>query len=288
MPIQLIPARPEHADDLARICHLAFNTLHERHNVPPDVPTHDVGRLIIGAVVNRPDYTGIAAIDNGRILGSNFLLHADDVCGVGPITVDPTIQSKGIGRTLMQWAIDEARRRRGNRFSLRLFQEAVNTASLSLYASLGFEWRDSAALMHPVPAEADDPACRPATPDDLPAIAALSQRSHGISRANDAAALLAMGLPAFVLTRNDRIVAYQIATLFGHSAAETSDDLLALAAHTARNVPPPMAVVIVPMSQTDLFRAALSRSFRVAKVLNAMAIGPYTPAAGPALPSIQC
>lgn len=288
MPTQLIPARPEHTEDLARICHLAFNTLHERHNVPPDVPTVDVGRLIIGAVINRPDYAGMAAIDNGRILGSNFLLHADEVCGVGPITVDPTIQSRGIGRTLMQWAIDEARRRRGPGVQVRLFQEAINTTSLSLYTSLGFRWQDSAALMHPRPAAADDPACRPATPDDLPAIAALSQRFHGISRANDAAALLAMGLPAFVLTRNGRIVAYQISTLFGHAAAESPDDLLALAAHTARNVPPPMAVIIVPMSQPELFNTALARGFRTAKVLNAMAIGAYTRAPGPSFPSIQC
>lgn len=288
MAIDLIPARPEHADELARICHLAFNTLHQRHNVPPDVPTHDVGRLIIGGVINRPDYTGIAAIENGRLIGSNFLLHADEVCGVGPITVDPGIQSRGVGRTLMQWAIDEARRRRGDGFSLRLFQEAVNTTSLSLYASLGFRWADSASLMHPRPAETDDPACRPATRDDLPAIGALSLRRHGISRANDAAALLAMGLPAFVRVRDGRVVGYQIATLFGHAAAESADDLLALAAHTARQAPPPMAVVIVPMSQPEVFHAALSRGFRVAKVLNAMAIGAYTRAAGPCFPSIQC
>jgi GNAT superfamily N-acetyltransferase len=288
MPIQLIPARPEHADDLARICHLAFNSLHERHNVPPDVPTIDVGRLIIGGVINRPDYTGVAAVENGRTLGSNFLLHADDVCGVGPITVDPTIQFRGIGRTLMQWAIDEARHRRGDRFSLRLFQEAVNTTSLSLYASLGFQWRDAAALMHPRPADADDPACRPATPDDLTAIAALSRKHHGISRTNDIASLFTLGLPAFVRMQGNRIVAYQIASLFGHSAAETNEDLLALTSHSARNLPPPMAVIILPMSQHDLFLAALARGYRVAKVLNAMAIGPYTAASGPALPSIQC
>ncbi len=288
MPIQLLPARPEHTEDLARICHLAFNSLHERHNVPPDVPTIDVGRLIIGAVINRPDYTGMAAIENGRLIGSNFLLHADEVCGVGPITVDPTIQSKGVGRTLMQWAIDEACRRRGTNVQVRLFQEAINTTSLSLYTSLGFRWQDSAALMHPAPVDADDPNCRPATRDDLPAIAALSHRHHGIPRANDAAALFALGLPAFVRTRANRIVAYQISTLFGHSAAETNDDLLALAVHTARMVEPPMAVVIVPMSQRDLFRAALARGFRTAKVLNAMAIGPYTSAPGPSFPSIQC
>ncbi len=50
MSLELIPAEPSHLDQLARICHLAFNTLHQRHNVPPDVPTEEVGRLIIGGV----------------------------------------------------------------------------------------------------------------------------------------------------------------------------------------------------------------------------------------------
>lgn len=288
MAIELITVKPEHADDLARICHLAFNTLHERHRVPPDVPTHDVGRLIIGAVISRPDYAGVAAVENGQFIGSNFLLHADETCGVGPITVDPTIQSRGIGRKLMQWAIDEARRRRGANAEVRLFQEAINTTSLSLYASLGFVWRDSAALMHPVPAAVDDPACRPAVPADLPAIAALAQQHHGISRSNDAASLLAGGLPAFVRTRDSRVVAYQISTLFGHAAADSTEDLLNLVSHTARHVPPQMSVIIVPMSQGELFRAALGRRFRIAKVLNAMAVGPYRAAPGPSFPSIQC
>src|SRR5688500_14371619 len=147
MSIELIPATPEHLDALSRICHFAFNTLHQRHNVLPDVPTEDVGRLIIGAVLQRPDYAGVVAVDDGRILGSNFLLLADEVAGVGPITVDPTTQSRGVGRLLMQWVIDEARRRRGRDGHVRLFQEALNGTSLSLYTRLGFRWRDAAALM---------------------------------------------------------------------------------------------------------------------------------------------
>lgn len=288
MSIELIPADTKHFADLSRICHLAFDTLHTRHAVHRDVPSEEVGRLIIGGVLHRADYTGVVAVENGRILGSNFLLFADEVCGVGPITVDPGIQSRGVGRLLMQWVIDEARRRRGQHAHVRLFQEAVNTTSLSLYTSLGFRWRDTAALMHPKPAEADDPTIRPMTTDDLSHVQRISEKHYGFSRAKDIASLLTMQLPAFVRDRNGRIVGYQVATLFGHAAAETDTDLLALAAQTARRIPPPMAVVIVPLSQPSLFNSALSSGFRVAKVLNYMSLESFAPLPGPLMPSIQC
>lgn len=288
MALELHPAEPKHLDDLARICHLAFNTLHERHNVHPDVPNEEVGRLIIGGVLERPDYTGVVAVENGRIIGSNFLLFADEVCGVGPITVDPNIQSRGVGRQLMQWVIDEAHRRCGTAPHVRLFQEALNTTSLSLYSSLGFQWRDAAALMQPVPAETDDPTVRPMTPDDLPHVQRLTELHYGFSRAKDAARLLGMNFPAFVRERAGRVVGYQVATLFGHAAAETDDDLLTLASQTARKLPPPMSVVIVPMSQYSLYRLALARGFRTIKVLNYMSLEAFKPVAGPCLPSIQC
>ncbi|HRQ73732.1 MAG TPA: GNAT family N-acetyltransferase [Phycisphaerales bacterium] len=288
MAIDLIPAEPKHLAELARICHLAFDTLHERHRVHRDVPAEEVGAQIIGGVLRRPDYAGAVAIEDGRVVGSNFLLLADEVCGVGPITVDPAVQSRGVGRLLMQWAIDEARRRRGQRPHVRLFQEAVNTTSLSLYARLGFCWRDAAALMQPPPADTDDASVRLMTEEDVPHVRRLSAQHYGASRANDAARLLGMDLPAFVRERDGRVVGYQIATLFGHASAETDEDLLVLARHTARRVPPPMGVVIVPMSQSSLFRAALSAGFRVAKTLNYMSLETYDPPRGPSMPSIQC
>lgn len=288
MSVQLIPARPEHLDDLARICHRAFNTLHERHRVHADVPNEELGRLIIGGVLHRQDYTGVAAVTDGRLIGSNFLLLADEVCGVGPITVDPTVQSRGVGRSLMQWVIEEARRRRGPDADVRLFQEAINTTSLSLYSRLGFRWRDTAALMLPRPAAADDPSFRPVTAGDLPGIAALSGRRYGSSRASDAAALIAAGLPGFVRERDGQIVAYQIATLFGHGSADSVMDLLAIASHTARHVPEPMSAVIVPISHPELFHAALAAGFRTVKLLNHMSLGTFRPPPGPTFPSIQC
>ena len=288
MSLELIPATPVHLDALSRICHRAFNTLHQRHNVLPDVPTEDVGRLIIGAVLSRPDHVGAVAVEDGKVVGSNFLGLADEVAGVGPITVDPTSQSRGAGRLLMQWAIDEARRRRGPGAHVRLFQEAVNGASLSLYTRLGFRWRDAAALMQPKAADADDPTVRPMTEADLPHVARLSSKHFGHSRANDTQQLLKLGLPAFIRERGGVVVGYRVVTLFGHAAADTVDDLIALAAQSARVVEPPMAVVLVPLSQDGLFRAALAAGFRVAKVNNYMSLDAYDAPPGPSMPSIQC
>lgn len=288
MAIELVRAEAKHGPELARICHLAFDTLHERHRVHRDVPSEEVGGLIIGGILSRSDYTGVVALQDGRVVGSNFLLHADDVCGVGPITVDPTVQARGVGRLLMQWVIDEARRQRGAHVRVRLFQEAVNTTSLSLYTGLGFQWRDAAAMMLPRAAEAADRTVRAMTATDLPKVTDLSMRQYGASRLNDATKLLGMQFPAFVREREGRVVGYQIATLFGHAAAETDEDLLVLAAQTARNVPAPMSVIILPMSQGSLFQAALTSGFRVAKVVNAMSLGAYEPALGPSFPSIQC
>ncbi len=287
MSTELIPATHEHFNDLARICHMAFNSLHVRHNVSPDVPNEDVARLIIGGVLYRSDYVGVTAIEDGRIVGSNFICFGDDVCGVGPITVDPAIQSRGVGRMLMQWVIDEARRRRGPTAKVRLYQEAINTTSLSLYTSLGFQWREAAALMSPAAAPRDDPAIRAMTTDDIDAADRWCKTHFGFSRGNDIRQLLAMLLPGFVKEREGRIVAYKIATLFGHAAAETNEDLLGIASHAAKHLPPPVAVAIVPLGQKELYRAALKAGYRTLKVLNYMSLDDCSTYPGPAMASIQ-
>lgn len=288
MGIELVAADAARADELARVCHLAFNTLHERHRIPADVPTEEVGRMIIGGVIGRDDYAGVMAVEHGRVVGSNFVQFSDGVCGLGPITVDPAAQSAGVGRMLMEWAVGEAKRRRGEGVRVRLYQEAINTVSLSLYTRVGFRWHDAAALMLPRAAGAEVAGVRPMTRGDLDAVAALSERFGGSSRRHDAARLLAMGMPASVLERGGRVVAYQVSTLFGHAAGERAEDLISLASNAARHLPEPMTVVIVPLSQGDLFNAALGAGFRVHKLLNGMAYGEHVAATGPCMPSIQC
>jgi GNAT superfamily N-acetyltransferase len=286
MALELVPTTPNQIPELGRICYDAFSTLQDRHGYPRDFPDVDTGRMIIAHVATRSDYTGVTAVLDGTVVGSNYLLHSDPVSGVGPITVDPKVQTRGIGRALMTWVMEEVRRR-GIR-QTRLFQEAINTTSLSLYASLGFAWRDSAALMRMKPAEADDPTIRPLTAEDLASVESLSERTYGFSRAGDGAELLKAKFPAFIREKQGKAVGYLISSLFGHAGAESNGDLLALVSHAARHVPSPLQVFICPLSNDSLYRSALGAGYRTLKVLSYMSLGKYVPPRGAFLPSIQC
>ncbi len=193
------PLEPRHVPELARICHHAFASLHDRHGLPRDIADVPTAEMILSHMAGRFDYSGVVALKDGRAVGSNFLLHADPVGGVGPITVDPAVQSQGIGRELMGWALQEAERR-GVR-GIRLFQEAINSTSLALYSRLGFTWRGVAASMQPKAAAADDPSIRPLSVTDLEDVRSLSEAAYGHSRAGDAAGLLAGNIPGFVRER---------------------------------------------------------------------------------------
>ena len=284
--IELVPIRPDLIPELARICYEAFWDLHARHTDYCDIPDIKAGMQIISHVTTDPDCTGIVATSDGLPIGSIFLLRSDFVAGIGPITIDPRFQSHGVGRILIQWAIYEAHRR-GIR-QARLFQEAIDTTTLSLYASLGFTWRDSALLIQATPATTDDRSIRSLTIDDFDSIKLLSIRSYGASRAQNADRLLVAKFPGFLRERDGRIVGYLISSLFGHASAETDDDLLALIAHAARHVPPELATFICPLSRSDLFRKALVARHRTLKVLSYMSLGEFTPPVGSYLPSIQC
>jgi GNAT superfamily N-acetyltransferase len=284
--LELVPLQPDRISRLGQICHEAFFSLQNRHAVPLDIPDLETGQRLISHVASRSDYTGVVATLDGRVVGSNFLLHADEVAGVGPITVDPEVQSRGVGRALMEWAIEEAQRR-GIR-QIRLFQEAINTTSLSLYTSVGFIWRDSAALMQATPAEVDDSSVRPLTLADLPSVEALSVQAYGFSRAKDAAQLIAADIPGFITELQGQPTAYFIASLFGHACAKTDDDLLALVGQAARHLPPPLARFICPLSRAECFRRSLAAGHRTLKVLSYMSYGDFIAPSGVYLPSIQC
>lgn len=284
--LDLVPFQPDHILEVSRIVYEAFFSLQSRHVTHIDIPDLETAQMLISHIVSRPDYTGVMATIAGQIIGSNFLLHADEVAGVGPITVNPHLQSRGVGRSLMEWVIDAAHKR-GIR-QIRLFQEAVNTTSLSLYTSVGFTWRDSATLMQAAPAAIDHPAIRPLTAADLPSIEALSSQAYGFSRAGDAAQVLAAGFPGFALEEKSCLTGYYIASLFGHACAATDHDLLALVGHAARHLPPSLALFICPFSREALFRQCLAAGHRTLKVLSYMSYGDFVAPPGAYLPSIQC
>src|SRR3954451_22470661 len=98
MTVRLRPASPDDAEPAGAICYEAFKTIAERHGFPPDVTSASDTTHLISVLLSRPDIYSIIAEIDGRVVGSNFLWEADPVAGVGPITVDPGVQNRAIGR----------------------------------------------------------------------------------------------------------------------------------------------------------------------------------------------
>lgn len=289
--VKIVPAHQDHAGEIARICFEAFGTLQDRHGVARDFASADVASMVIGMMLSRPDVAGFTAIDggSGRILGSNFLLFPDAVAGIGPITVDPTVQARGVGRELMLAVMNEAKQRKIAQ--VRLLQECINTTSLSLYTKLGFDWRDSCALMDPASAtragHSFSGKIREMTEADLDAVEAISKRQYHASRRNEVAMAQAMHFPAFVIESGGRVVGYYLPGMLGHGFAETHGQLADLIVHGGKNSPEMFHRVLVPLSENDLHRELLERGCRTVKLMSYMTTGPFTAPVGAWVPCIE-
>jgi ribosomal protein S18 acetylase RimI-like enzyme len=273
MVIQLVPAEPHQVNELGRICFEAFKYVQERYRFPPSYPSVALARKTIGMLVQRQDFYSVAALVDGEVVGSNFLSLMDPVAGVGPITVDLAFQGQDIGRALMTDVIEYARR--NNIQSVRLLQDSFNLASLSLYASLGFEVKTAVAQMQARPAGEADESVRPITEADLSAIEDLSTHIYKTSRRNEVAAAVRFGFSPLLRERQGRITGYFIPAHFGHGVAETEEDVLTLVGEAARRLLPEVTLFFCPLSEASLYRRALKAGCRAIKVMNYMTLGPY-------------
>src|SRR5918997_5596200 len=131
MDIRIRPATPADTEGCGRIIYEAFKGIAERHNFRPDFPSADAGTQLADLFINDPAVFGVVAESGGRVIGSNFLSEWDAVRSVGPITIDPALQARGVGRRLMEAVIKRGHGAAG----VRLVQDSFNVASLSLYAS---------------------------------------------------------------------------------------------------------------------------------------------------------
>src|SRR5215208_199180 len=237
MAIELVSAEPQHVDEIGRICFEAFKELQEEHGFSPDFPTTDLARQVLGMLAQRNDFYGVVALRDGQPVGSNFLSLMDPVAGVGPVTIDCARRKK----------IEQ----------VRLLQDSFNVASLSLYASLGFDVKDTVAFMQAAPAAEADNSVRPVAESDLPGIEELSKRIYKNSRRNEVAAAALYGFPAFLREHQGRVTSYLIPSTFGHGIAETEEDALALIGEAARNLPPDFARFFCPLSEGSFYRKVL-------------------------------
>jgi predicted N-acetyltransferase YhbS len=283
MNINFRSGTPADAEVCGRICYNAFKTISEAHGFAPDFPAPDVAiRLLASMLVNPNFYSVIAEID-GRIVGSNFLDERNTIAGVGPITVDPTVQNRAIGRGLMDAVHSRAAEK--NFAGVRLIQAGFHTRSLSLYAKLGYNVREHLACMqgNTLGISIEGHAVRSATEADLESCNGVCREVHGHDRGGELRDAIALG-SATVVERDGRITGYAtIIGFFGHAVGETNKDVKALIGGARKFAGPGF---LLPSRNGELFRWCLSKGLRIAQPMTLMSKGLYNDPAGAFLPSI--
>jgi len=282
--LSLRRATPEDAAVCGRICYDAFSHISAQHNFPCDLPSADVAVGFMTLMFSSPAFYCVVAELDGRVVGSNVLDERAIIAGIGPITVDPTVQNAGVGRRLMRDVLVRARQHKAA--GVRLVQAAFHNRSLSLYASLGFDVCEPLSCIQGSPRTRTVAGCavRPATTADLDACNALSAHVHGFDRAVELAQAIERGT-ALVVVRGGAITGYSSHLgFFGHTTCESNRDLQALLASADSYGGPG---VLLPSRNTELLRWCLGQGLRVTQPMTLMSLGLYNQPRGAWLPSIS-
>jgi GNAT superfamily N-acetyltransferase len=283
MAIALSPATAQDVPELGRILYTAFQTLADHHNFPRDFPSIEVASGVLSMLIANPGFYGVAAEEDGRLTGSNFVDLRSPIAGIGPISVDPSVQNKGTGRRLMQGVMDEAVAR--NAAGIRLVQAAYHNRSLSLYTKLGFATRETLSLMQGNTPRARFPGYEVtnATPKDAEACNRLCRTVHGFERAGEVQEAIQTGR-ARVVGHQGRVTGYATDIgFFAHAVAETNRDLIALIATAPEYSGPGF---LLPTRNHEVFSWCLDNGLRLVMQMTLMTIGLYNEPQGAYLPTI--
>jgi predicted N-acetyltransferase YhbS len=283
MAVELRPGTMADQRECARICCEAFHAIAARHNFPPDFPSADMAEWLMGALLQHPEVYSVVAEADGRVVGSNFLHQGSPIAGVGPITVDPAAQDRGVGRMLMEDVLERARA--DGHPGVRLVQAAYHARSFGLYARLGFDVREQLVNLQGPPIRADFPgyAVRPAAADDLEACDALCVRVHGHPRSGSVRDAIRQGTAA-VVEYGGRITGYTTGVGFlGHTVGESTREVQALIAAAPEYAGPGF---LLPSRNGELLRWCLANGLRVVQVMTLMSRGLYNEPQGAFLSSV--
>ena len=275
--------RPEDAEKCGVICFEAFKSISDQHNFPRDFPSPEPAIGLLSFLLTRRDvYSVVAEIDD-RVVGSNFLWETASIAGVGPITVDPSVQNGAIGRRLME---DVLQRAEEQAFAgVRLVQAAYHNRSLSLYTKLGFDTREPLSAMQGPALGLEIPGyhARAATTDDVDECNKLCVRIHGFEREVELIDAINQG-SATVVEREGRITGFANGIGFlGYAVGENNDDLKALIGAAKEFAGPGF---LLPTRNSELMRWCLKNGLRVVMPMTLMSIGLYNEPRGAFLPSV--
>jgi predicted N-acetyltransferase YhbS len=281
--IKLRPGTAEDSKLCGEICYRAFRTISEEHNFPPDFPSPELATTLLSEFLTHPRIYGVVAEFDGQVVGSNFVDERSIIAGIGPITVDPAVQNRAIGRELMQHVLSRVVERRFP--GVRLVQAAYHSRSLSLYIKLGFAACEPLSLVQGQPPRIEIPGyvVRQAKVDDLDACNQHCLRVHGHDRGGELQDAIKHGT-ATIIEHNGRITGYTtIVAFFGHAVGETNEELKALIGAAKEFLGPGF---LLPTRNAELLRWCLEHGLRIVQPMTLMSIGLYNEPAGAFLPSI--
>ena len=292
--LRLRPGVIDDAKEIGKIIFEAFSEIADKHGFPREFPSIDVGINVATFFLSNPGFYSVVAeaMDktNSKTVGSNFLDERSDlVAGVGPVTIDPKSQNKGVGRKLMINVMERAKSK--NYPAIRLLQAAYHNRSLALYTNLGFEVREPISTLQGKPIEASVPgrSVRMATEADLESCNALCRAIHGHDRNGELNDSIKQGI-AKVVIQDEKITGYTSGlTYFNHSIGFSNDDLKALIASESSTSTTDSyggPGILIPTRNTELFRWCLNNNLRLVHQLTLMTIGMYNEPAGSYMPSI--
>jgi hypothetical protein len=284
MNITVRRGKPDDATNgCGSICYDAFKAISQAHNFPPDVPSPEIAAGLLQWMLSHPSFYCVVAQMGDRIVGSNVLDERNAIYGIGPITVDPSVQNSSVGRLLMDDVM--ARVAAQGAPGVRLVQAAFHNRSLALYTKLGFDVREPLACMQGAPVAIKLPGrrVRPATEADIDACNRVCYAVHGHHRGGELLDAIRQGT-ATVVEYGNRITGYAtIVGFFGHAVGESNVDLQALIGDAKEIAGPGF---LLPTRNAQLFRWCLSHGLRVVQPMTLMSVGLYNDPAGVFLPSI--
>lgn len=133
--VTIRPARADDEEPLLAVDRATWSPLTSPAPTAPDGP-------FFNGTTTRLDNVLVAELD-GRVVGYGKMDHptplpaSAHVWHVNGLAVDPGSEGRGVGQALMQALMDEARRRGGEKMTLRVF--GSNERAQRLYKRLGFE-----------------------------------------------------------------------------------------------------------------------------------------------------
>lgn len=283
MSLGIRPAAPTDVSAVAPVLYSAFRSISDRHNFPPDFDSPEAAHGVASLLLNHPQFYGVVAEDAGRLLGSNFIDLRSPIVGLGPISVDPEIQNRGVGRQLMLAAMDEAQRR--GCAGIRLVQLAYHNRSLCLYTTLGFHSRCPLSIMQGKPLNQRFAGydVRAGTAPDADACNALCRRVHGMDRRQEVAESIAQD-SLVVVEHLGEIAGYTNGVgFFTHTVADSNRSLMALIA-AASSFPGPG--FFLPTTNFEVFNWCLRQGLRLVAQATYMTIGLFNEPDGAWLPGV--